>query len=313
MGIVERIIIQNARESNWLDFKTKIDFPNKRIDFLRDIMAFANNDYIGKQYIIYGIKENIDQLEILGLDSSSFDKISDEASYQELISNKIEPRIEISLYKDKYENKEFLVLEINADKLQRPFMFRNDYGVDNEHVYKGEAWIREGSRKDRMCREDFNNLYSKKIAPLEVELTDYELFLTDNDPGNLEMIIKNHSPITRLYTSVYLEVLDDQGKRKVLTKMRAFKTIELIQNGTFDLDFSLKIDGFTEQKGIGKFCLSTSEVAMLGVDEFGCSDIKYTFKLYFRNSCGDTIFTFENCSVFAKEGLILRKVKKSTV
>ena len=30
MGIVERIIIQNA-ESNWLDFKTKIDFPNKRI------------------------------------------------------------------------------------------------------------------------------------------------------------------------------------------------------------------------------------------------------------------------------------------
>lgn len=68
MGIVERIIIQNARESNWLDFKTKIDFPNKRIDFLRDIMAFANNDYIGTQYIIYGIKENKGQLEILGLD-----------------------------------------------------------------------------------------------------------------------------------------------------------------------------------------------------------------------------------------------------
>ena len=50
---------------------------------------------------------------------------------------------------------------------------------------------------------------------------------------------------------------------------------------------------------------------MLGVDEFGCSDIKYTFKLYFRNSCGDTIFTFENCSVFAKEGLILGRLKST--
>lgn len=309
MGIVERIIKQNARESNWLDFKTKIDFPNKRIDFLRDIMAFANNDYIGTQYIIYGIKENKGQLEILGLDSSSFGKKIDEASYQELISNKIEPRIEISLYKDKYENKEFLVLEINADKLQRPFMFRNDYGVDNEHVYKGEAWIREGSRKDRMCRKDFDNLYSKKIAPLEVELTDHELFITDDEPGNLEMVIKNHSPINRLYTDVFFVVFDDKGNERISTKMYGFKTYDELQIGTFDMDFSLRVPGSTELKGIGKFNLTTSQVALLGVDEFGCSDIKYTFKLYFRNSSGDTIFTFENCSIFAKEGLILRKVK----
>jgi len=275
------------------------------------LKGFFSNDYIGTQYIIYGIRENKGELEVLGVDLSSFDELSDEASYQELVSSKIEPRIEIALYKEEYDNKKLLVLEVNVDKSHRPFMFKVDYDADNQHVNKGEAWLREGSRKDRMVRKDFDHLYSTKIAPLDVILTDSELYITDNDPGNLEMIIKNHSPITRLYTSVFLEILDDEGKRRVLTKMLAFKTIDGLQIGTLDIDFSLKVTEFTELKDVGKFFLSTSEVAMLGVDEFGCSDIKYTFKLYFRNSSGDTIFTFDDCSVFAKEGLILRKVNKS--
>lgn len=43
-----------------------------------------------------------------------------------------------------------------------------------------------------------------------------------------------------------------------------------------------------------------------------CSDIKYTFKLYFRDSGKDTEFMFDDCIVVAKEGLIFRKVRKSS-
>lgn len=286
MGIVEKLFKQNvkeSKESKFLDYKRNIECINDNIDLLKDINAFANNDYIGPLYIVYGVGENNGELEALGIDDS-FNVLKDEASYQELVSNKIEPRIEISLYREEYEEKKYQILEINADKNQRPFMIRVDYQVDKKRIFKGDAWIREGSRKDRMNRKDFDNIYFTKIPPLDVILTDHELFITDDEPGNLEMVIKNHSPINRLYTDVFFVVFDDKGNERISTKMYGFKTYDELQIGTFDMDFSLRVPGSTELEGIGKFNLTTSQVALLGVDEFGCSDIKYTFKLYFRDS-----------------------------
>lgn len=126
------------------------------------------------------------------------------------------------------------------------------------------------------------------------------------------MVIKNHSPINRLYTDVFFVVFDDKGNERISTKMYGFKAYDELQIGTFDMDFSLRVPGSTELEGIGNFNLTTSQVALLGVDEFGCSDIKYTFKLYFRDSGKDTEFMFDDCIVVAKEGLIFRKVRKSS-
>lgn len=307
MGIVERLIYEDKKESNWLDYKMKIDFLDNKVDFLRDVNAFANNDYVGSQYIIYGIKEEKGKLEPVGVDSSSLDRLGDSASYQELVSVKIEPRIKISFIQDEYDNKKFLILEIIAEKTQRPFLFRNDYNGIN----KGEAWISEGSRKDRMIRNDYDIIYSNKIEPIYVQLTDKILFITDNEPGNLEIIIKNYSPINRLFTNVFLEIFDDDGSMLLLTMMQAFKTKDELQESTFDMNFSLSMPSHSEIKGVGKFYLTSSSVALLCVDEFGTSDINYTFILRFRNTEGDIPFTFNGCSVIAIDGNILRKTKGS--
>jgi hypothetical protein len=51
MSVFEQLIQSNNRESIWIDYKMKIDFVGNRIDFLRDVIAFANNSFEGHQYI----------------------------------------------------------------------------------------------------------------------------------------------------------------------------------------------------------------------------------------------------------------------
>lgn len=69
-------------------------------------------------------------------------------------------------------------------------MFRADY----ERIKKGDAYIRESSRKDKMVHNDFEVIYGKRVAPIDGRLTENVLFINDNEPGNLEMIIYNYSP-----------------------------------------------------------------------------------------------------------------------
>jgi len=121
MNIFEQLFQNNQKESDWIDYKMKIDFIENHVDFLRDVISFANNPFEGNQYIVYGVKENEGILKLIGL---NFDFEKDDAEFQQLIYENIEPIISISLSRHLYQNKNFLMLTINADKTQRPFMFR---------------------------------------------------------------------------------------------------------------------------------------------------------------------------------------------
>ena len=49
-------LIENGYESNFLDFKTKMYSRKGNPDILKDIMAMANSNHLGKKYIIMGIR-----------------------------------------------------------------------------------------------------------------------------------------------------------------------------------------------------------------------------------------------------------------
>lgn len=303
MSVFEQLIQSNNRESNWIDYKMKIDFVENRIDFLRDVIAFANNSFEGLQYIIYGIKEVDGQLELTGLDNS-FDK--DDAEFQQLIYENIEPIINIALSKHIYENKLFILLTIDADKSQRPFMFKKKY----KDIDAGDSYIRVGSSKKRMLLSDFESIYSKKVLPIEVGLRDKELFINDQDPGKLEIIIKNYSHIDRLFTDIFLVIEDENGERLVISKMHAFKTKDEYQKGTFDSDFALSIPKQAEVRGIGEFSFGSTDAIRVGLNEYGESETKYNFKLVFRyDKTKEYQFKFEDCTIFAK-GAVLWKIQK---
>lgn len=90
--MVIKDFITISRETNFLDFKLKITFKNDKVEFIRDIIAFANNDYVKDKYIVYGIKEDNDKPVVIGLKDLDF---VDPADYQNLLSEKVEPHIEI--------------------------------------------------------------------------------------------------------------------------------------------------------------------------------------------------------------------------
>lgn len=303
MTIFEQLIQSNHRESNWIDYKKKIDFVENRVDFLRDITAFANNSFEGHQYIVYGIKDIDGQLEFAGLDTP-FDR--DDAEFQQLIYENIEPVINISFSKYVHKEKIFLLLTIDADKSQRPYMFKKKY----KDINAGEAYIRIGSSKRRMLRSDFENIYSNKVLPIEVRLRDKELFINNQDPGKLEIIMKNYSNIDRLFTDIFLVIEDENGKRLVISRMHAFKTIDEYQKGTSDSDFALSIPKQAEVRGIGEFNFGSSDAIRVGLSEYGECETRYVFKLVFRyDEIKEYQFEFHDCSIFAK-GAVLWKIQK---
>jgi hypothetical protein len=305
MSVFEQLIQSNNRESIWIDYKMKIDFVGNRIDFLRDVIAFANNSFEGHQYIIYGVKEIDGHLELTGL-NNSFDK--DDSEFQQLIYENIEPIINISFSKHMYENKLFILLTIDADKSQRPFMFKKKY-ID---IDEGDSYIRVGSSKKRMLRSDFESIYNNnnKVIPIEVSLRDKELFINDQDPGKLEIIIKNYSHIDRLFTDIFLVIEDESGNRLIISRMHAFKTKDEYQKGTFDSDFALSIPKQAEVRGIGEFSFGSTDAIRVGLNEYGESEKRYIFKLVFRyDEIKEYQFEFQDCTIFAK-GAVLWKIQK---
>jgi len=159
---------------------------------LRDVITFANNQFEGNQYIVYGVKEKNGQLELTGLDTD-FNK--DDAEFQQTIYENIEPIINISFSRHKYEDKNFLVLTINADKSQRPFMFKKKFNSIDE----GESWISIGSSKKKMIRSDFESIYVNRISLIEIILRDKQLFIDNQDPGKLQIRTKEKIGNTKLH------------------------------------------------------------------------------------------------------------------
>jgi len=154
-------LIEIGKETEYLDFKLKIDFLDNKIDFLKDINAFSNNGYDGHQYLVYGIKITNDSLDLIGINDFNY---GDPANIQKLVSDKIEPNIKIEFLQEKYDEKIFLIIVISANKKQRPFMFKSsyNYGNSNNVISEGEAWIRLGSFKRKMFRSDFEDIYGNR-------------------------------------------------------------------------------------------------------------------------------------------------------
>lgn len=328
----EKLFNQTNKESEWLDYKEKINFKKIYYDLLIDVNAFANNDYYDSQYIVYGVKENDHAFEYIGLAESPTIKVED---MQQWIYEAIEPKIIVNLIQYEFEKKKYVIIQIDADKSQRPFIFKKEYNCGNDNqdkrkIYPGDAWIRIGPSTRRLLREDFESIYAKRnvIIPIEVNLYDNELFISDIDPGNLMMTIKNPSTMNQIFMDVHLEILDENDKRLSMIKMLEFLEISNEKgNNTTSRRLRLKSDlenvrenflsvftlNVPKEKvlfGVGVFAFSSTDAIKVGLNEYGESDIKYTFKLYFTDNDNKTIeFTFRNCSIYAK-GEVLWKIKK---
>ena len=299
------LLLKHSIESEFLDYKEKVNFKNNKVDFLRDIIAFANVDSSRDKYIIYGVKESKDGHIFVGL--SDFD-IGDPSIYQNLINEKIEPYINIEFLKGEFENKKYIILVIKADKDKRPYIVSKAYENNNIILQKGESWIRIGSSKDRLIRRNYENIYNDRRGPLEIQLNDTMLFVDNAGLANLELLLTNISIFNRVFNYTFFSIEDENENQLTVIKMISCTSNGNTQKGSFTTDFVLNIPSKSEMHGVGIFPFSTSQAVLVGLDIYGEGTHKYIFKLKLRHGIDkEYLYTYYDCDIYAKED-VLRKV-----
>lgn len=153
-------IIEYEDESSYIDFKQVQYIKNKNKDkdmyqeLIKDIMAMANSDYLGDKYIIIGIKDIKGQKkQVIGIEEA----IIDDADYQQLINENIEPEIKFSYLSGRIDNKVIPYFVI-YDNLDKPYMMKKKY----KNLERGDSYKRIGSSCIKLDRRDYDNIYSSK-------------------------------------------------------------------------------------------------------------------------------------------------------
>jgi hypothetical protein len=149
-------IIEFENENTELDFKAIQYQKVKFQDLLKDLMSMANAKTDDNKYIIVGVKLlGNGNRDILGVTEDFID----EATYQQLIHNNIEPELNFSYFSYQFKNKTLGVFKI-FDSIDRPYMMKKDFGK----LRIGESFIRKGSHQTRLTRKDLDFYTEKKIT-----------------------------------------------------------------------------------------------------------------------------------------------------
>lgn len=149
--------IENEYEGEYLDFKLDIyDFsiPEKKTDFIIDILSMANSNYPDDRYIIVGVKDYPNR-QFKSVDET---KVKDSATYQQLVNENIEPAIKFDIINFKYNGFDFFIYKIAYDTIDRPYIVKKDFNK----LLKGTCRIRKGSQNAFMTRYDFDKIYEAK-------------------------------------------------------------------------------------------------------------------------------------------------------
>jgi len=150
-------IIEYDEESTNLDFKKEEYHKNDYVSLIKDISSMANALNSEIKRIVIGIKYRPgEDKEFIGVE-----KLTDQATLENVIQENIEPNINFKYYPYKFKNVTLGIIEI-YDNYDKPYMMRKDYAT----LKKGDMWIRKGSRQSRVTREDLNKMFDlrKKVA-----------------------------------------------------------------------------------------------------------------------------------------------------
>ena len=161
---LEQIIKYDSESSN-LDYKKEeysLGKNAKKNEILKDISAFANHHSDADKYIIIGVKEED------GMASKFFEieKLTDEATYQQFLSDNIEPKINFEYKSVIFDNKKIAYFRI-FDNKKRPYLFKNNLQnpITAKTEYKiGDGFIKVGSSSRKLERNDFENIYKKRFS-----------------------------------------------------------------------------------------------------------------------------------------------------
>lgn len=160
-------LILNGIESVNLDFKKELYSRFKKSELLKDVMSMANARVTGPRFIIFGVEESKGVKSFEGVNAS---EIMDAASYQQFVSQYINPTIEFAVLCHAINGITYAIIRIEPGE-NAPYMMKKEFSDIQQYPTKkpirlevGEAWIRVGTHKRRMELADFEGIYTERYA-----------------------------------------------------------------------------------------------------------------------------------------------------
>jgi hypothetical protein len=151
------ILVRYDPESTHLDFKRQPYVKGNHGALLKDLLSMANAPGAGVRRIVLGVVPQPGENELVGIPS---DAVVDDADYQSLVRENIEPGLRFS-YREAYvTGVRLAVFEIAPTPQDRPYSMRKEFGS----LRRGEAWIRKGSSQHLFTREDYESIYAARRA-----------------------------------------------------------------------------------------------------------------------------------------------------
>lgn len=237
-------LIENANECEYLDFKLEEYDNHKYHELIKDIMAFANSHTKQNKYIIIGMKKK-DEITTF----NSINSVTDDADYQVIINEYIEPSITFKYVPFEYQNNNLAVFIIDENNCEnRLFQIKKDYKRGKDILWrKGESRIRKGSSTSTLTSHDLKKIYT-----------------SDERKSNLIVQCYNEDKITNTlepynFDYMYSKSLDDKETeiRELINKISKIIIPEIKdnENGYEDAPITnlINLSGLSEiTKSIGK-------------------------------------------------------------
>ncbi|KGR88792.1 helix-turn-helix domain-containing protein [Lysinibacillus odysseyi] len=219
--MLEELLKQTEHES--LDFKK--GFYGKLDALLKDVLGMANAKVKGSRYIVFGVKENAQQMK----ETFELNAPLDAATYQKVILENIEPQLICHLTYVTYQEQCLAILEI-PEPTEQPYLMKKQYGS----LHKDFCYVRKGSKNEHATRADFDYYYRQ--GHFEIHILDKYLAAVgpESRHAHLECSFRNCTdfPITIRFGG--LEVWHGE---QLLTRHRLFG----FTNNPVGADFRLPI------------------------------------------------------------------------
>ena len=219
-------ILTYSSEGTSLDFKRE-EYPlgkhPKKLEILKDLIAFANHPSNDDKFIIIGVKAKNGMADTFH--DLSF--LTDEAQYQDYLNANIEPHINFEYQSINYKGNNLAYFRI-YNNYHRPYLISTkSTSSDNKTILNiGDGFIRAGTQNRRLNRADLEKIYQVRYTGVDRKedvTIDCYLSVTFNDHERspvkmrtVEVSVKNSS-----HRSISLElefrIVAKEGL-KVLTK-----------------------------------------------------------------------------------------------
>ena len=177
-------LINNNKETDFVDFKEFFYSKEKKHDLIKDIVSFANNVHVKNKYIIFGVVNSTG--EIKGVQPESLLDISD---IIDLLRVYVEPFVEVELDSFKYQGATIAYLTVLSSNMDRPYIIKKEYQKrSNIYLRQGEIYIRKGASNFIACRADLDEIYANK-GTLELDFYNKNIEVAQVLIGNQRSLI----------------------------------------------------------------------------------------------------------------------------